>query len=1698
MTIGETQDKHGGQETTAGGEDKRLRPSFTTLSTIAVQAGQSLIVISVLKSGSVVHLQLVQVHPGLCEIGSNHEENQELIQTQKQLMEKLKKHEQEVLSAVETSERRKQRRRKQERGEEEEELQNAMTASLKEGWLLLLHLLERRQEVLMMAAEFYRRVMEFSSSIDRAEDLQVSADTHRQTDMELLYESMRRDLLGKSLQVLTSSSLLLQKLRQLQRTEALQRRGGVLQGEGEDGQETQEEKGSQLSRGAALRLEELVETLQDRRRRADQSIRQQLQQAKNLTTNTTVHEEEPEESKETSFEDLTILEIPDQDQLSEPEPDLRPGSTREARGLKSGPTPRPKHTTDQEPRSSPDLRSRLKYLQPDSRPGLQSGSRPDLPFGHGLQKTKILDPVETLNPPEGSNPDLLIKSRLEETRTNNPEPGPGLVLKPGSDPEKTKDLTRPGPQSGFKSNRPESRPEEDRNLRIESTSDQIPESRSGSRLDVKPDSGLKSIRDLEPGSRLKEIQTLKFGIKLNLRPKLETRDPGPGAGSEVETGSRPVKTPELSLNLRPKSRADLRPEETTDPSPGPRPDPQSESRSEELNHLQNKSRSEPESRPGPGPTSGWNKSRPGQKPDPETRDISPESRSEETTNLRSDSEPEGTRSSDPGSGSGTQPGPGPQETREPEARTRTIPDQKPGSKLDPGSEENQDLSEEPTETRPGFGLVLKLEENLDPQPRSRPDLEIESRLNMTKNLESESRPEPEPGQEKTRTLQTGSRPEMDQDLQSGSGSEDEDLHHLTEVKTKDHQVVPVKSSSVQVAEKQSMLGQEKEQTLTNQRQQLLSSCEQLVDKIWVWVQRGSSDLSNSSEAGQRLSEAEDSLNTHLQLHRQAQSAGHDAVNMTQILDQMRTLQTDLSSRTGLRSPCEPKPQPPPLKVLTEQLKEGADTDQTSPLPADPAGPLSPELTDRVDLVLKELQSLSRQISSHLQLLEPYVRFLRVAQKVEEELEQVMEVHRRRSEEEETQRSVSGVKKEQETLTKFLTCQELGNDFIRTVSEVSGPGLNVEAMVSLVHRTLEQLSRTKQELVLHHQVQIQQQEHSRTYQQRFLKTLQDLKGVSELLDSCTQMDLGSDLHTTRLLDHFKRARPHFKQLDAEVEDLVKTRETQRGVQVQEEDLSALLELQERVKTKIHQSESILDLSSSFHLASQQLEALLKSEPQRPLTGPKGLHGSSEAEESLQREKQNQIQGLLKTASALKTDICTAVDLRGGTGFRVDQLEARLLSLDSLCVLWLKEARQQEQNQQLTRQFNNDINQLRDAFKDVKKRFSNLKFNYMKRNDRTRNMKAVRNQLQQVEVFEEKLQALRKRLQSVTARLGSEVKDGGVAREAEDAINELQRQMGEFERGVSEHQRTLEMTCRLQQAMEEYQFWCEEASATIARVGKFSSQCRSTEAVAVLHQQFEKFVWPTVPQQEERISQISELAVRLHGAEEGQRYIERTVSKHSEMVESIRELSDGLMQLEAKLKMEKLGQQQEEEKKERETERRREDEMEEKEKKGNRKWKKKETTDQSRITQETTEMYELKETGHTPELTAEHDGKDVPVKRQTAANRRPPSQRSSSQEADTRTVIPESSAELQPHRGSSSSSSSSYCSTHTFSLSCSAMEANRRIHAIHSQSKPEELQATPPLSGICPSSFPDVQREFQSKDPPKTSQQVVSAPLCQVQI
>ncbi|XP_067372880.1 DNA ligase 1-like [Channa argus] len=188
------------------------------------------------------------------------------------------------------------------------------------------------------------------------------------------------------------------------------------------------------------------------------------------------------------------------------------------------------------------------------------------------------------------------------------------------------------------------------------------------------------------------------------------------------------------------------------------------------------------------------------------------------------------------------------------------------------------------------------------------------------------------------------------------------------------------------------------------------------------------------------------------------------------------------------------------------------------------------------------------------------------------------------------------------------------------------------------------------------------------------------------------------------------------------------------------------------------------------------------------------------------------------------------------------------------------------------------------------------------------------------------------------------------------------------------------------------------------------------------------------------------------EKGHRYIEKTVSKHLEMVTSIRELSDELMELKAKLKLESLKQQQNDGRKEL-TEKEKIEQRIEKETRGaeerqkklreDRKIKKREQTD-NRSTQEAVDM----KMGHTPELIPNHNGKEVPMKRQTANKGKP---------------------HLQKNPGEVDGLTNASKSSPT--------ETIQHVYPI-----PATL-----LSSVIGPSFSDIQREFQGKDKHETGMQ-----------
>ncbi|XP_072572938.1 coiled-coil domain-containing protein 141 isoform X2 [Paramormyrops kingsleyae] len=673
--------------------------------------------------------------------------------------------------------------------------------------------------------------------------------------------------------------------------------------------------------------------------------------------------------------------------------------------------------------------------------------------------------------------------------------------------------------------------------------------------------------------------------------------------------------------------------------------------------------------------------------------------------------------------------------------------------------------------------------------------------------------------------------------------------------------------------------------LAEKKLQLMSSIEELIYKVSLWMKGTSSAISNSSlEPGSGLSKLEDMLNRHMELASQAQDTADKLKSITELVAQLRLLDS-----------------------------HEAD-----------------ELSSRNIVLTKQLGVVMRSVNEWLDTLRPYVCFLHVTEEVgvlqlkfeksgvlqvDEQIQQVQEMFKGRPEDD--TEDVSG--KWQSLLQRFLNLQEQANILISSVSMASEKHkLDVKAAVYQVEKIMEELTKKKailMDLWTSWQLQVNQiksvKKQWKKFKEQLKKNIHDLKMLEDVLAPGSKMDLGSDLTTvTNLQENFSLAKPQFLQLNAEVEHTLKISELLplRGASVKEknEKVTELLHVHQQVKDKIKEYEVVLCKAVRFLQLYRDLDCVPSAVPVTVLPD------ASQARVQLEQyqEKRAHICYLYKQAISLGAEVATIVCQSHTLGFQVQQLQEKMKKLEIASMRWSMEAYRCEENLESHLHycvFKEDMNEFRDSFKDLKKKFNNLKFNYMKRNEKIRNIKGVKNQSQQIERYMEKLQVLKNKVQAFTVKLTTRKEQPLKGREMEDVVNELQRQLGDFYRTMEEFKTNLEMTANLHLVVEEYQFWSDEASATIMRVGKYSSECKTKEAVSMLYKQFEKFFWPTVPQQEERIQQIKELAIRLLGPEEGKKFAEKTVSKHSEIVDSIKELCKGLMNLETNLQAEALKQQ-----------------------------------------------------------------------------------------------------------------------------------------------------------------------------------------------
>lgn len=665
------------------------------------------------------------------------------------------------------------------------------------------------------------------------------------------------------------------------------------------------------------------------------------------------------------------------------------------------------------------------------------------------------------------------------------------------------------------------------------------------------------------------------------------------------------------------------------------------------------------------------------------------------------------------------------------------------------------------------------------------------------------------------------------------------------------------------------------------KQQLAASVEGYLRKVEVSIQEINLVLSKAMDVGSSLSESEKILRKYLELDIQAKEASHDLEAAT--------------------------------KLMTE--KNEFEPDEVA------------SLSSKAKWLEEELNTLGQSIGSRSRVLQTYVAFLKSSEEVAEQCESLKEFYQTKSPRKEEDAaeakhcSDSAEKQWQLFLKRSFLVQDLGLEFLNLINMAKeNEILNVKNKVHFMENAMESQKAEREELgrlrmawrlTAAASKPVKQQWGA--FKEQLRKTTHNLKLLQEALMPVSALDLGGSLQTILgLRKNWKAMKPQFQQLNDEVKYIIKESEELNGkgapVKEKYQQLKDLIQLHQKQKERIQDYEDILYQTVQFHQVKEELEHLLRSRELEFLEQPRELDNVRDAQVRLRRsrEKQAHIDQLHKLALCLGMDIISAAQRPSCTNVSAKNLQRQLDILEGESVIW--RARAEEYGRTLAGSLQycatrDEISELRESFKDIKKKFNNLKFNYTKKNEKAKNLKALKYQIQQVDMYAEKMQVLKRKMEKVENKTPESFLNYPNSKVTVllEAMKDLQKHVDEFDKVVTDYKKNLDLTEHLHEMIEECHFWCEDASATVVRVGKYSTECQTREAVEILHQQFSKFITPSVPQQEERIQEINDLAQRLYGFEEGQKCTEKIVAKHKEVLESITELCGSLTELEEKLKV-----------------------------------------------------------------------------------------------------------------------------------------------------------------------------------------------------
>ncbi|XP_017388221.1 coiled-coil domain-containing protein 141 isoform X4 [Cebus imitator] len=664
------------------------------------------------------------------------------------------------------------------------------------------------------------------------------------------------------------------------------------------------------------------------------------------------------------------------------------------------------------------------------------------------------------------------------------------------------------------------------------------------------------------------------------------------------------------------------------------------------------------------------------------------------------------------------------------------------------------------------------------------------------------------------------------------------------------------------------------------KQQLTALVEGYLRKVEMSIQKISPVLSNTMDVGSTRSELEKILNKYLELDIQAKETSHELEAAAKIMMEKNEFESD---------------------------------DMAS-------------LSSKARWLAEELNQLGQSIDFRSQVLQTYVAFLKSSEEVDMQFQSLKEFYETEIPQKEQDDakskhcSDSPEKRWQLFLKKSFLTEDLGLEFLNLINMAKENDiLNVKNEVYIMKNTMETQKAEREGLSLLRLAWQLKATESKPVKQQWVafkeqlkKTTHNLKLLQEVLMPVSALDLGGSLQSVLdLQQKWNDMKPQFQQLNDEVHYIMKESEelTGKGAPVKEksQQLKDLIHLHQKQRERIQDYEDVLYKVVQFHQVKEELRRLIKSRELEFLEQPKDLDDAHDVQIHLRcsQEKQAHVDHLYRLALSLGVDIISSVQRPPCSNVSAKYLQQQLELLEEDSMKWRAKAEEYEQILSRSVEYcttRDEINELKESFKDIKKKFNNLKFNYTKKNEKSRNLKALKYQIQQVDMYAEKMQALKRKMEKVSNKTSDSFLNypSDKVNVLLEAMKDLQKHVDDFDKVVTDYKKNLDLTEHLQEVIEECHFWYEDASATVVRVGRYSTECKTKEAVKILHQQFNKFIAPSVPQQEERIQEATDLAQHLYGLEEGQKYIEKIVTKHKEVLESVAELCGSLTELEEKLK------------------------------------------------------------------------------------------------------------------------------------------------------------------------------------------------------